>query len=535
MNFSIERPWAFYGILILIPVLGFVITKYRKMVRLLAMDNSIRASKMLFSSLRLSFVFRTVCRALAWIMLVLAFAGISWGTNMVAVQKSGDAISMVFDISYSMNATDAPGGMSRLESSSRYAKELMEHLEGQSVSAVLAKGDGIIAVPLTDDYPAVESLLDSLSPKLMTSQGTDLGAGIKAAINSFPQQSSQAAHIWLFTDGDETENTLSSALSDSIKYGIPVTIIGFGTERETEVFAGDGSKVKTAMRSEKIEKIIEGVQKKNLKRGSQTATIKFIDASEVGSAFSILQDLNSKDSTVVAYEIQPVRRNGLLIFFAVIFYIVSFIFAELHLRHRSRMLAISIVAAGLMFTGCTGRFQVGKEILYGKLEWNRKGYDEAVGHFMKAIEISQETDDKDLKEYALYGLASTYLMKDEVESAVERFEQISPDAPDSVRFAVLYNSGIIAHRKGDYDKAVEDFKSALLIDGSNINAKINLEISQQQKGINAKAREQQITDVSKGSQESELEQALYSIIRENDDNKWKNQQQESESRSSRDY
>ena len=126
-------------------------------------------------------------------------------------------------------------------------------------------------------------------------------------------------------------------------------------------------------------------------------------------------------------------------------------------------------------------------------------------------------------------------MKDEVESAVERFEQISPDAPDSVRFAVLYNSGIIAHRKGDYDKAVEDFKSALLIDGSNINAKINLEISQQQKGINAKAREQQITDVSKGSQESELEQALYSIIRENDDNKWKNQQQESESRSSRDY
>lgn len=48
-------------------------------------------------------------------MLILAFAGFSWGTYLEPVQKSGTAVSLVFDISYSMNAEDAPGGMTRLE------------------------------------------------------------------------------------------------------------------------------------------------------------------------------------------------------------------------------------------------------------------------------------------------------------------------------------------------------------------------------------------------------------------------------------
>lgn len=196
-------------------------------------------------------------------MLVVACAGVSWGTIAVPVQKNGNAVSLVFDISYSMNADDAPGGMTRLESAKSYASELLERMPGTSVSVVIAKGDGAVIVPLTDDRETVLGMLHVLSPSMMTSVGTSLGAGIEAAIASFPQQSSVAGRIWLFTDGDETDSSLSSALNNAVRYGIPVAIVGFGSERETEVLAGDGTtRVRTALRSQSLEKTVSSVQKK---------------------------------------------------------------------------------------------------------------------------------------------------------------------------------------------------------------------------------------------------------------------------------
>ena len=130
---------------------------------------------------------RTVCFCLAWVCLVLAVLGVSWGSSTVAVQKNGAAVSMVFDISHSMAATDSAGGTSRLEASAAFAQVLLEHLDDVLVNVVLVKGDGVVALPLTHDFDAVRTLLDSLAPEFMTAAGSSLGRGIKAAARSFPQ------------------------------------------------------------------------------------------------------------------------------------------------------------------------------------------------------------------------------------------------------------------------------------------------------------------------------------------------------------
>lgn len=137
MNISIERPYAFYGLLLLIPTLLYMIIKYYKLVHAFGLNLAVRKGSVLLTKFKQRYIVQTVLRAISWMMLVLAYAGISWGTNLVPVQKSGNAVSFVFDISYSMEAEDAAGGLSRLESAANYAEVLLSRMEGTSVSVVL--------------------------------------------------------------------------------------------------------------------------------------------------------------------------------------------------------------------------------------------------------------------------------------------------------------------------------------------------------------------------------------------------------------
>ena len=67
-------------------------------------------------------------------------------------------------------------------------------------------------VPLTEDHEAVFAVINALSPNLMTSKGTNLGAGIETAISAFPTSQARQGTIVLFTDGEETIQSLEKSL-----------------------------------------------------------------------------------------------------------------------------------------------------------------------------------------------------------------------------------------------------------------------------------------------------------------------------------
>lgn len=550
MNFFIEKPKVLYLLLLLIPYGWYMFSRFARIVKNLGRQKALVKDENLLSKYKVNFSLRTVFRMLAWVMIVLAYAGLSWGTNFIPVQKNGRAVSMVFDISYSMEAKDGPGEITRLQAAAAYAGRLLDNIPNTSVSVVLAKGDGVVAVPLTEDTESVRSILTVLSPTMMTSQGSSLGKGIETAITSFPPQSAQSDYIWLFTDGEETDSALQLALTQAAKYGIPVAIIGFGSERESTVLAGDRStKVKTALRAASIQETIEAVKKRTF---SQSGSILmpdlfYVDASEVGSANKLLSSLLKKsgnpitssgdlanEETSTVYELQTVDRHNIFLIFAVVFIAISFIFGELQitLPKRKKLEAEAALAIFSIFlTGCSAqRIKDGSKILEGRLNWNRKDYQEAVADFMDVEQNAGDRGDLEIQQYALYGLATTYLMQNENSSAQTRYEQINPDAPDEIRFSVLYNSGIIEHRNGNYSAAAEFFKQALLIKSSDVDAKINLELSLKEATAHANAQEAQLTPISENTDEiSTMENAMYTTIRENEQQQWKNRQQESES------
>ncbi len=548
MNFAIERPWALYAILVLIPVLIYYAVVYKKIFFVLPKSCETN-STFDFKKIKMRVAARIILRCVAWCALVLAYSGISWGTISTPVQKNGSAISFVFDISYSMTARDMPGNFSRLEASQSYAKKLLESLEGSAVSAVLAKGSGVLAIPLTEDLNAVFNLIETLSPTMISSAGSDLGEGVNAALKSFPSNSSKECAIWLFTDGEETASSLSSALNSSLRHGVSVVIIGFGSESEIEIISGDGeTPVKTAMRSEKIRKLVDEVNKKNF--GEQGfsffkgASAKFVDASKPGSAVALLSSVNnffakkdfdsSQENVSLAYETRPHSRHGFFILVAIIFFCLSFFVSEFNLPSFKETLAISILI--FPFFSCSAKFDESKKILEATWAWHQKDYDEAVAKFSQSLSDARENGDDLISQYALYGISSTYLAQNENAAALEKISAISSDAPAQIRFAAFYNAGIIAHRNGEHEKAEEFFKNALLVDGGNLNAKINLELSQKRNSGRANEAEQNFAGAQEGSEEdSLLENSVFNMIRENEKSQWKNLQDEPKKSQSLDY
>ena len=536
-----ERPYAFLFLLILIPVTIFTLLRYRRVSRFL---NGITLTSHFTDlknarDLRLSLILRTVFRVLAAVCAVLAFSGLYWGTRTIPVQKSGDAVCFVFDISYSMTAEDGPKGLSRLEAARRYALSLLDRMEDSPVSIVLAKGDGLIAVPVTEDRESVELLIQSLSPSLMTSAGSSIGKGILAAMQSFPKNMSHASHIWVFTDGDETDSSLSPALDDAARFGYPVTLIGFGTARPVEITAGDGkTKVKTSLNAEKmIDAAVNAGKKISVNRaGKSSNIISYVAADSEGSAWVLLKQLSGKTLTGEAWETQKVSRHQLFILLTILFFMASYFTSEFDLKHIIRMRSSSLLLVFVLlplFTSCRSEKA---SVLSGVFSWYQKKYQSATADFLCSYNSLKAEGDTDSMDWCAYNLASTYIMQEEYEAAVYRLEQVSPAASPKLKSAAFYNLGIAANRTGDFNRAREFFKKAVVEDASNMDARINLEFTiQQLESRQSKALEKQMSKVSIDKSQDALAGELFNLIQQEEQERWKKLQSQKKESSSLDY
>ena len=482
---------------------------------------------------------RSGCLLAGFAFLLLARAGLTWGTYLVPVQKSGHSVAMVFDISHSMMATDCPGNTTRLNAASLYAKKLLSKMEGTPVAVVLAKGDGVAAIPLTDDSSMVESLLDVMSPNLMTVPGSSIGRGILKAKETFQTNFSSAGRIWVFTDGEETDSQLTPALLECQKAGIPVTFIGFGSVLESPVLTGDGkTTVMTALRRDRIEtSISEAAAKFNF--FNYRENLIYIDSMEKGSAVQLLNQLRfgPTENLITSYEIKPVPRYKLFLSIAAIFLILSYITTEFNFQRffgvKKATAKTSVALILLILSGCSSQTT---EILKGTVSFQQKKYRHSVSCFMKASENAAANENHINQSFALYDLGTAYIMLGEDSAALEQFKNISDEAPANVRYSAFYNAGVLAWRNSDFEEARDYFKKALEIDSSKIDAKINLELSMQQ--AQAKGHQNQSNQIQASQEESSpqnLEKAVFEHIKENDQKQWKNSETKDSSNLAEDF
>lgn len=224
---SFHEPRVLFGLALLIPVVLGSRVRQKKRIQALLLLGGKHSDD--FGSLDLPgrYARSTAFSVLAAACVIIALAGPQWGERLVPEYRRGLDVVFAFDISRSMEATDvAPNRLARAVAT---ALSFMEESSGLRFALVLGKGDGVLAVPLTDDAESLRISLASLGSGSMSSRGTNLEQLLDAASDAFPAVSSARRLVVLFSDGESLAGAPESAAERIAAQGITLAAVGVGT------------------------------------------------------------------------------------------------------------------------------------------------------------------------------------------------------------------------------------------------------------------------------------------------------------------
>jgi Ca-activated chloride channel family protein len=160
-------------------------------------------------------------------LLIVAAARPQYGQQEKTVKRQGIEVMVALDISNSMLAEDvAPN---RLDRAKQMLSKMIDNMTDDKVGLVVFAGEAFTQLPITCDYVSAKMFLNTISPKLISTQGTAIGAALQTAIRSFGSQESDAGRaIILITDGENHEDDATAVAKQAQELGIQVFVIGIG-------------------------------------------------------------------------------------------------------------------------------------------------------------------------------------------------------------------------------------------------------------------------------------------------------------------
>ena len=226
--FRFESPIYLY-LLLLLPVIVLLhyawnyirrsrLHKYgdKELVRLLMTDVSRLRQEIKFWL----FVTATVC-------MIVAMARPQFGSSIQTHERNGIEAVIALDISNSMLARDV--SPSRLEKSKMLISNLVDNMKDDKVGLIVFAGQAFTQLPITNDYVSAKMFLETISPSMISVQGTDIATAIELAQKSFTTNSGASRAIFIITDGEDNEGQAVEAAKSAAKEGIRIYMMGIGS------------------------------------------------------------------------------------------------------------------------------------------------------------------------------------------------------------------------------------------------------------------------------------------------------------------
>src|SRR5690606_32278695 len=112
---------------------------------------------------------------------------------------------------------------------------LMHSLHGDKIGILVFAGDAFLQVPLTADYRAVKMFMQTISPDMITNQGTNISLAIDKCIQSFDMENGVNKAIIIMSDGEDHEGNAEEMAKSARDLNIIVSTVGMGTINETPI------------------------------------------------------------------------------------------------------------------------------------------------------------------------------------------------------------------------------------------------------------------------------------------------------------
>ena len=158
----------------------------------------------------------------------LALLRPQWGKKENIVVQQGRDLLIVLDISRSMLAQDLKPN--RLEFVKLKIRNLLNKLKFERVGLILFSGSAFLQCPLTSDYPAFLTFLNSIDVETIASGTTSIDSALLKAINVFSNsQDRKNKLVLLATDGEDFSTNLKAVKQKAKKENIKVLSWGIGT------------------------------------------------------------------------------------------------------------------------------------------------------------------------------------------------------------------------------------------------------------------------------------------------------------------
>lgn len=171
--------------------------------------------------------------------MVLLLARPQFGTKVETVKRQGIETVIALDISNSMIAQDVVPN--RLERSKNVISRLVDGFEDDKVGLIVFAGDAFIQLPITNDFISAKLFLESISPSLITRQGTNIKAAIDMGTRSFTPREGVGKAIIIITDGENHEGGAVEAAKAAAEKGMMVYVMGVGTPEGAPIPEGRGN------------------------------------------------------------------------------------------------------------------------------------------------------------------------------------------------------------------------------------------------------------------------------------------------------
>lgn len=226
--FRFGEPLYLY-LLLLIPVLivGHYVTNYIRVKRLKRYGDMdlLKALMPDVSKYRPEIKFWLMTAALA--LLIVTLARPQFGTKVDTRKRQGIEAIIAMDVSNSMLAQDVTP--SRLDKAKMLVSSIVDQMTDDKIGLIVYAGQAYTQLPITSDYVSAKMFLETISPSLITTQGTDIRGAIDLAMKSFTPNEGVGRAIVLITDGENHEGGAIEAAQEAAKKGMRVFVLGVGS------------------------------------------------------------------------------------------------------------------------------------------------------------------------------------------------------------------------------------------------------------------------------------------------------------------
>ena len=474
--FRFESPQYLYLLLVLVALAAihyYIIYKKKRQVKRFGDPELTRQLFLGVSRWRPEVKFWITMLALA--SFIVALARPQFGTRLDTRERTGIEAIIALDVSNSMLAEDVKPN--RLEKAKMMVSNMVDGMRDDKIGLIVFAGQAFVQLPITSDYVSAKMFLETISPSMMSVQGTDIAEAINLSMRSFTQQEDVSRAIFVITDGEDNEARGVEAAKQAASQGVRVYVLGIGNPGGAPIpIPGTGQYIIDDEGNTVVSRLSEEMCREIATAGNGS----YIYVDNSSSAQKKLSEqvdrlAKAKMESQIYSEYDEQFQGFILIGLLLLLLDVFLLERESkstwlsNLFHRGRPVA----ALFLLIFSISAMAQTDRDyIRRGNRLMRDSVYDKAQVEYQKAIEKDNTNP------ISHFNLGNALLYQNKAEDAMKEYETAARLEKDKTRLAQIYhNMGVVLQSAKQFDKAVACYRNSLRNDPTNDETRYNYALS----------------------------------------------------------